>query len=138
MYIRMENMLHDLFKHFAIKSSFFKIEGCPNYTQYGNLTILTISPRFYVKTILVSLESQNLTFWQSQRQWLTILANLSNFQNWISPKSKFWGFENFDFVELKSLKIARICRNFQSLPLKLSKYQFLRFLIYHNCFHVKS
>ena len=127
MYIRIVNMLLNFFKHFAIKSpQFSKLRAIPS-THNVKISEFFFHQGFYVKTILVSLESQNLIFWQLQRQWLTISANLSDFQRQNFTKIKiqnFKDFENLYFVELKSLKNAWICCNFQSLPSKLSKYQF--------------
>ena len=74
------------------------------FTQCGNLAIF-LPLIFYVKSISVSLESQNLLFWQFYHLWNLVLIS---------------------FCILSDLKLTK---NQNSQPLKLAKCQFLRLYI---------
>ena len=69
---------------------------------------------FFMKTILEIVEVQKLPFFQFQRLWILV------------------------FGTFQHSKIATIHQNQTSVPLKISKYQFLHFQIPYNWFHIKS
>ena len=92
--------------------------GSNSEAQFRNLAIFL---RFYVKSIFISVESQNLLFWQFQHLWILILVSfciLSGLK--FTKKSEFWA--------SKTVKMAV----FYSISAIVDSTQIIRFVCGHS------